>query len=222
MDESNLPSNCRGGLKVADVSTILLRLEHTSMRLERSCNPMRFLESSFSRVTWENALSTWAFDIGRASNLMTPSAKSLKHWFPPASWNASTSSQKASMARSLSFLENQNSAWKLYPSALALMCWLPAAVGMRSPGPRPGVRGRGRSSSLRRLSLFMCSMLGFTTLPIVDMYSLSRSLKTPSVSPVYSWKYLFTVLISINTSRKKCMYRLLDLSLYISFKSLAA
>ena len=40
-------------------------------------------------------------------------------------------------------LENQNSGRKFYPSALALMCWLPAAVGMRIPGPSPGVRGRG-------------------------------------------------------------------------------
>ena len=62
---------------------------------------MQFLVSSFSNITQENTLSSWAFDIGRVSNLMTPSAKSLKCWFPPASWNASTSSQKASMAWSL-------------------------------------------------------------------------------------------------------------------------
>ena len=88
----------QGCLKVVDVNLFLLRPERTSMKLERSHASSGV---NFSSVTWENALSTWAFDNGRVSNLMTPSAKSFQHWFPPASWNASTSSQKALMAWSL-------------------------------------------------------------------------------------------------------------------------
>lgn len=59
--------------------------ERTSIKLERSGNPIWFLVSSLSSVTWENALSTRALDMGRVSNRIAPSAKSWKQWLPPAS-----------------------------------------------------------------------------------------------------------------------------------------
>lgn len=99
MDASNFPNNYWRGRNVADVHPFRASPERTSIKPERSGNPIIFLVSSLSSVTCENALSTGVLDMGRVRILIAPSAKSWKHWFPPASWKEFTSNQNTSVVK---------------------------------------------------------------------------------------------------------------------------
>lgn len=133
MDESNFPNSCWGGRNVADVHPFRASPERTSIKLERSGNPILFLVSSLSRETCENSLSTGPLDMGRVRILIAPSYKSWKQWFPPASWKDSTSNHNASMVK-----------WDENPAEATFLHW----VSSNSGEPEKNTLGNSQNGDL--------------------------------------------------------------------------